>query len=265
MYTIILLLFVSHISCLPWSKPEYEFKFETIWLTMTDGIRLSCTLGIPTPTNNKKNETFPILLEYLPYRKDDSFYYTNYQDYWYFSRRGYIVAKVDIRGTGASDGIRVPKEYSTIELDDCESVIEQLSQLSISNGNVAMMGFSWSAFNSLMMAILRHPPALKAIYAAHGSEDLYFNDIHYMDGILHEDEYILSVDHENALPRTPDYVIDDDFIQQRFNSNSTYPWTDLYLQHQIDSQFWSQHSIMYYYKNLTIPVYLLAGYYDSYN
>ncbi|CAF1229653.1 unnamed protein product, partial [Didymodactylos carnosus] len=68
---------------------------------MADGIRLSATLGIPTA--HRYNERFPILLEYLPYRKDDSFYFDHYRDFWYFSRRGYIVAKVDIRGTGASE------------------------------------------------------------------------------------------------------------------------------------------------------------------
>lgn len=124
-----------------------------------------------------------------------------------------------------------------------------------------MYGLSWSAFNSLMMATLRQPKGLYAIFAAHGSEDLYKNDIHYMDGILHQDEYILSVDHENALPAFPNYLIDRQWLNERFQIR---PWIDVYLENQLDGPFWRNHSIQYAYDNLTIPVYLLAGHYDGY-
>lgn len=46
---------------------------------------------------------------------------------------------------------------------------------------------------------MRNPPALKAIYTYHGSEDLYYNDVHYTDGILRFDDYLMSVDHENGM------------------------------------------------------------------
>lgn len=124
-----------------------------------------------------------------------------------------------------------------------------------------MYGLSWTAFNSLMMATLRKPPALRAIFAAHGSEDLYKNDIHYLDGIVHQDEYILSVDHENALPAPPNYIMDDKWIAERFTKR---PWVDVYLEHQLDGEFWQKHSIKYAYENFTLPAYLLAGYYDRY-
>ncbi len=123
-----------------------------------------------------------------------------------------------------------------------------------------MYGLSWSAFNSLMMATLRQPLPLYAIYAAHGSDDLYKNDIHYIDGILHQDVYILSVDHRNALPAPPNYVINEKWIKERFEIR---PWIDVYLEHQLDGPFWRNHSIKYAYENLTTPVYLLAGYYDG--
>jgi predicted acyl esterase len=170
------------------------------------------------------------------------------------------VAKVDIRGTGSSDGVLIEYEYTSQELDDCERVIEQLADHSHSNGRVGMYGLSWSAFNSLMIAALRRPPALRAVFAAHGSEDLYNGDVHYGDGILHQDEYILSVDHENALPASPNYVMDEQWIKQRF---MTRPWTDVYLEHQVDDSFWRKNSIKYAYENLTVPVYLLGGLYDA--
>ncbi|CAF2099617.1 unnamed protein product [Rotaria magnacalcarata] len=170
------------------------------------------------------------------------------------------VANVDIRGTGSSEDVLIEREYTSQELDDGERVVELLARHSRSNGRVGMHGLSWTAFNSLMMATLRHPPALRAIFAAHGSEDLYKNDIHFMDGILHQDEYILSVDHENALPAPPQYIMDEKWIKERFTAR---PWIDVYLEHQLDGEFWQKHSIKYAYENFTLPAYLLAGFYDG--
>lgn len=256
---ILKLVFWFYIQQLIHAAPyKYEFTTENIWLLMPDGIRLSATLTIPEPTYH--DETFPVLLEYKPYRKDDSFYHYNQPNNHYLAKRGFIVAIVDIRGTGSSEGFLIEHEYTTQELDDCEHVIEQLANHSLSNGRVGMFGISWSAFNSLMMATVRRPHALRAIFAAHGSEDLYNNDIHYGNGILHQDEYILSVDHKNALPASPNYSMDEQWIKQRFTRR---PWIDFYLEHQSDSSFWRKNSIKYAYDNLTIPVYLVAGLYDA--
>jgi predicted acyl esterase len=169
------------------------------------------------------------------------------------------IAKVDIRGTGSSEGVLIEYEYTKQELDDCEHVIKQLADHPRSNGRVGMYGLSWSAFNSLMMATLRHPPALRAVFAAHASDDLYKNDIHYPDGIMHQDHYIVSIDHANALPATPDYFINEQWIKERFTIR---PWIDVYLEHQLDDSFWRKHSIKYAYENLTLPVYLIGGLYD---
>ena len=144
------------------------------------------------------------------------------------------VDKVDIRGTGSSKGVLIDHEYTKQELDDCEDVIKQLADDPRSNGRVGMYGISWSAFNSLMMATLRRPPALRAIFGAHASDDLYKNDIHYPDGIMHEDHYIISIDHGNAFPPSPDYVINEQWIKQRFQIR---PWIDVYLQHQLENSF----------------------------
>ncbi|CAM4797759.1 unnamed protein product [Rotaria magnacalcarata] len=238
----------------------YNFTSENTWLTMPDGVRLSATLVIPI-SQRDTNENFPVLLEYKPYRKDDSFFNFNQPKIHYLAQRGFIVALVDIRGTGSSEGVLIEYEYTSQELNDCEHVIELLAGHARSNGRVGMYGLSWSAFNSLMMATLRRPPALHAVFAAHGSEDLYNNDVHYGDGILHQDEYILSVDHENALPASPDYLINEQWTNERFTRR---PWIDIYLEHQLNDKFWQNHSIKYSYDNLTVPVYLLAGLYDAY-
>lgn len=177
-----------------------------------------------------------------------------------YVRLFFQVAIVDIRGTGSSEGVLIEHEYTSQELDDCEHVIKQLADHSRSNGRLGMFGLSWSAFNSLMMATLRRPPALQAIFAAHGSDDLYNNDIHYGDGIFHQNDYILYVDHKNALPAPPNYVMDEQWLKQRFTAR---PWADVYLEHQLDDSFWRNNSIKYAYDNLTVPAYLIAGLYDA--
>ena len=69
---------------------------------MKDGVRLAATLYMPDGA--KAGEKFPALLDYLPYRKDDSTAAGDYPKNAYFARRGYVGARVDIRGFGASEG-----------------------------------------------------------------------------------------------------------------------------------------------------------------
>ena len=64
---------------------------------MPDGVRLAADLFMPEGA--AQNQRFPVLLEYLPYRKDES-RARNYSLYSCFVQRGYVVARVDIRGTG---------------------------------------------------------------------------------------------------------------------------------------------------------------------
>ena len=80
---------------------------------MPDGIRLAATLYMPDGA--KPKEKFPALLEYLPYRKDDSTAARDYPIHAYFARCGYVSVRVDIRGFGASEGVPMDREYSERE------------------------------------------------------------------------------------------------------------------------------------------------------
>jgi len=178
----------------------YKFSIEKRWLTMPDGVRLAASLYIPKA--KRRGEVFPTLLEYLPYRKDDTFYPVDHQCFSYFAQLGFIAVKVDIRGTGASEGFIPEREYSDQEMVDCTSIIELLAADAASNGNVGMFGTSWSGFNSLQMA-MRRPPALKAIHAVHASDDLFHDDVHLIDGNLHLDSYHLFINTSWVCPRRP--------------------------------------------------------------
>ena len=165
---------------------------------MPDGVKLAVTWWRPTPKDS--GETFPVLLELLALPQRRFVLRPGLPAVFYFAGHGFIMAKVDIRGTGGSEGHLPEREYSDQELADALEIIKQIARSPRSNGKVGMWGISWGGFNALQVAML-HPPELKAIVALHASDDLYHDDIHYIDGALHVDWYALQIDHENALPR----------------------------------------------------------------
>ena len=240
------------------SSPSYEFVIEDSWLTMKDGVRLSVTLF--KPVLRSLGEKFPVIFEFLPYRKDDGGYTGIYSLYTYFVRRGFIMARVDIRGTGSSEGVFPLREYSEQELDDAVEIIDQFSKMPGSNGNVGMWGISWGGFNAIQTA-MRRPPALKAILAACATDDLYHDDIHYIDGAFHVDEWAFWFDHSLAIPQSPDYPLDETYFKQRFDS---YPDLLTYLKQQKDGEFWRKNSLRWQYDKIRIPCYLIGGLLDGY-
>ena len=106
-------------------ESQHAVTLQEAWIPMPDGVRLAVDLY--SPNGVKAGERLPVLLEYLPYRKTES-RSRNYGLYSYFVERGYIVARVDIRGTGNSEGRLIPHEYSDIEHQDGEIVIDWLSR-----------------------------------------------------------------------------------------------------------------------------------------
>jgi len=241
----------------PASAPQYQVEMTEAWITLPDGVRLAADLYMPA--GDVAGEQFPVILEYLPYRKTEA-RSRNWSLYSYFVERGYVVARVDIRGTGNSEGKLIPYEYSDIEQVDGETVIDWLSKQTWSNGNVGMFGISWGGFNSIQMAG-RNPPALKAIIALHATDDLYQDDVHYMDGIMHLDSWEMSQDLDNARPGAPDYVIDEAYFRDRFD---TQPWMMTYKRQQRDGAFWDRGSLRDRREQIKIPSFFIGGWYDGY-
>lgn len=241
-------------------EASYDFDFiPHQWLIMPDGVKLSVSYWKPKAKVN--NERFPVVIEVLPYRKDDNRFVTDYPAYAYLARHGIAGARIDIRGTGSSEGAVPDREYSDQELADIMVSIEKVAKLPWSNGNIGMQGISWSAFNAMMIA-MRQPPHLKGILIAHGSEDIYANDIHNIDGALHLDIFSVEIEADNLLPRTPDYKLDQSYFADRFNQK---PWIFAYLRHQRDGKFWqSERSLQSDYSKITIPVYAFSSLLDGY-
>ena len=239
------------------SAPRYGMELKEAWIPLPDGVRLAADLYVPTGAAPRQK--FPVLLEYLPYRKTEA-RGRNWPLYSYFVQRGYIVARVDIRGTGNSEGAVVPYEYSDIELDDGEAVIGWLAKQAWASGAVGMFGISWGGFNSIQLAG-RHPPALKAFVAVDATDDLYQEDVHYIDGVMHVDSWEMSQDLDNARPGAPGYVMDEKYFRERFD---TPPWMLTWKREQRDGPFWDRASWRDRESKITVPGYHIGGWYDGY-
>jgi uncharacterized protein len=252
------LVFLSSTVCAtePPSPSVYGVRMEQAWIPMKDGIRLAATLYMPDGA--KPREKFPALLEYLPYRKDDGTAAGDYPKHAYFARRGYVSVRVDIRGFGASEGAPPEREYSEQEQVDGEQVIAWLAHQPWSNGNVGMFGISWGGFTALQLA-MRHAPGLKAILAVDATAELFHDDVHYVDGMAHIDEFELNMDMAEGWTGAPDYTLDEKVLGPRFE---TPPWSLLYLKHQRDGPFWRERVRPL--KEITIPSFLIGGLLDGY-
>jgi predicted acyl esterase len=237
---------------------------------VSDGVELSVMLRFPPAAPDGSaapggfhpgHRRFPVILDCHPYRKDDLFSVHGQVLYEYFANRGFVTARLDVRGTGRSRGTVPASEYSETEISDCVAVIDWLAGQPWSNGSVGMWGISWSAINTLLVAA-RRPGALKACIAVHPSDELFARDIHYIDGLLHYDLYELSIDLLNAITPGPDFALDEELLADRFDQP---PWMATVLQHQSNDGYWRNRSLAPRYDRIACPVFLVGGWYDGYH
>ena len=89
-----------------WTLPEKKpFKvIENTWIALKDGTRLAAKLWIPEAAANKPA---PVVWEYLPYRLRDVKRERDDATALNLAPYGIAFARVDIRGTGDSEGVQV--------------------------------------------------------------------------------------------------------------------------------------------------------------
>ena len=113
-------------------------------------------------------------------------------------------------------------------------------------------------FNSIQMA-MRRPTALKAILAADATDLLFKEDVHYIDGIFHVDEFELTMDLDQGRSGAPEFSLDEAVIGPRMNSA---PWSLAYMRQQRDGPFW--HAPVRPLQSIEIPCFLIGGFQDGY-
>ncbi len=134
---------------------------ENLWIVMSDGTRLAARLFLPATAHTQPAGA---VLEYLPYRKRDSYRYRDDVAGPFLAKTGIALIRVDIRGTGDSDGA-MADEYSDQEQADALAVIDWISRQPWCNGNVGMReqccAHSWRRRNALP-ALSDAPARIKA-------------------------------------------------------------------------------------------------------
>jgi len=233
--------------------------WNDVFITLRDGVRLAATLLVP-----EGEGPWPAILEATPYRKDDvtSSYHSEYQR---VHEAGYAVCRLDVRGTGSSEGI-AEDEYTATEHQDLLEVIDWLSKQEWSNGNIGMYGYSYSGFNSLQVAMLR-PPALKAIIPIYASDDRYADDVHYFGGALKALDlldYPLYMVAENALPPAPPVYGEGWREEWERRVAGTEPWTIRWHEHQTFDDYWKHGTVRPDYEAIEAATMILAGWADGY-
>ncbi len=94
------------------------------------------------------------------------------------------------------------------------------------------------------------------------TEYLYQEDVHYMDGIMVAgDSWMMRHDLDNSIPGAPDFKMDDEWIEKRFDVS---PSVFSYMRQQRDGTFWDRASAKGQYHRIKIPGYHIGGWYDGY-
>ena len=173
---LILVLFISaysvHAQLSISSEPDVQT--QSFYVPAVNGTKLAIDVHFPL---GYEEEKLPVLFEFTRYwrssedptsgkpnpalgRRDK-----------YFLDNDYILAKVDVRGTGASYGQR-PGEYSPIEVQDAKYVVEWVVNQSWSNGVVGAYGTSYSGTTAELLCATQHE-AIKAVIPGWSDFDVY--------------------------------------------------------------------------------------------
>ena len=241
--------------------PHEVRVIENVFITMRDGVRLAARIWLPADAEQRP---VPAVFEYIPYRKRDSTRGRDALNHPYMAGHGYACVRVDMRGSGDSDGV-LRDEYLADEHDDACEVIEWLASQPWCDGSVGMMGISWGGFNSLQVAA-RRPPALKAIVSASATEDLYVDNMHYMGGCLLSDNLSEAtvMFAFNSLPPDPAIVGERwrEMWHERLEGSGL--WIEKWLEHQHRDDYWKRASVNEDYSAVQCPVLAVGGWADGY-
>ena len=234
-------------------------EIENCWIDLSDGCRLAASVWLP---EDAETSPVPAIFEFIPYRKRDYAALGDSQNYRYLAGHGYACARVDMRGSGDSDGD--PDDQLRKQVDDALEVLRWLDSQPWCNGSIGMMGHSWGGQISLYTAA-RRPPELKAILTTGMTDDEYLNDIYYKSGCLLNDAIGWSSNMLGLNSRPPDPAIVGERWEEMWIArlNNTIPQIKYYLEHQRYDAYWKQFSVRSRYSDITCPVYVMGGWVDS--
>lgn len=231
----------------------------TVWIPLPDGTRLAARLWRPVT-----DAPVPAILEFLPYRRRDVTAPRDEATYPALAAHGFAGVRVELRGTGDSDG-HFDDEYSETELSDAEATIAWIAAQRWCNGNVGMMGISWGGFNALQLAA-RRPPALKAVISIASTVDRFADDIHTKGGAQMGTNLYWATQMLGRAAVPPDAAV----VGEAWRAK----WLDrlehlpalafTWMRHQHRDGYWQRGSICEDFGAVEAPALLIAGWADGY-
>ncbi|NNE78711.1 MAG: CocE/NonD family hydrolase [Silicimonas sp.] len=242
--------------------PRTIREIENTWIPMPDGAKLAARIWLPEDADD---DPVPAILEYLPYRKRDGTVDRDHMTHPYFAGHGYAGVRVDMRGTGDSEGVCLG-EYLAQEQDDALAVIDWLAKQPWCSGQVGMIGISWGGFNGLQVAA-RRPKALGAVISLCSTDDRYADDIHFMGGAMLTDNLNWGATAFSIANTPPDPVIVGkdrwrSMWEERLDNNGL--WMLDWFRHQRRDDFYAHGSVCENYADIEVPVYMVGGWADGY-
>jgi len=234
---------------------------KNVLAPMRDGVFLAMDLYMP---DSAEPGRFAVVMEYIPYRKDqvrpgDAFYD-------FFPLHGYVMARVDCRGTGASGG-RTSDEYMALEQADAYEVVEWIAGQPWCDGHVNMIGISYGGFSALQCASLA-PPHLTSIIPMDFTDDRYLDDCHYVGGLLRmyydAGYYGCFMVAWNAAPPSKEWLDADWGAIWDAHLEGNQPYLLEWFRHQTDGPYWRNGSVGDIAERIRCPVFMIGGWRDGY-
>ncbi|MDX8496645.1 CocE/NonD family hydrolase [Mesorhizobium sp. VK22B] len=236
---------------------------ENIWIALADGTRLAAKVWLP---KDAASNPVPAILDYIPYDKRNGTAVADERMFPYFASHGYASIRLDIRGTGQSEGL-FDDEYVKQEQDDAVEAIEWITQQAWCSGYVGMIGISWGGFSALQVAA-RRPKGLKAIITHCSTDDRYADDAHYMGGCLLNDTLGWGTPCFTQMSQSPDpEIVGEDHWRAMWMKRleNVRPTLIDWVTHQRRDEFWKHGSVCEDYGAIDCAVFATGGWADGYS
>jgi putative CocE/NonD family hydrolase len=263
-----------------YSEASYdEWVKESLYVVMRDGVQLAVDIFRPAVDGVAVETPMPVVWSHTPYRRAFTDARGNIRDgadsatTQTLLRHGYVVALVDTRGRGASQGWRRGFQDRT-EAYDAYQMTEWFAMQPWSDGNIGVTGCSYVG-GSTFHAATMNAPHLKAIAPGFSDYDKYsfisrggimaqFNTRpedpgqDYGQGVLPVDADPEGVMRDRALEEHLDSTIMADLWRE-------IPYRDSYSD-EVDSYFWQEVSIANFKReieNSDVGVFIWGSFFDE--
>jgi putative CocE/NonD family hydrolase len=236
-------------------------EVENLWIPLADGTRLAARLWLPIAS---EVAPVPAIVEWIPYRKRDGTRQRDEGLHRAFAQGGYAALRIDLRGSGDSDGVLLD-EYLPQEQADAVEALSWIASRPWCSGRIGMIGKSWGGFSALQIAA-HAPPELAAVISVCSTDDRYADDAHYMGGCLLNENLLwgsvlLTL---AAMPPDPE-VVGEGWRRTWLSRLESVPlFAELWMRHPLRDAYWKQGSVCEDFGSIACPVWVVGGWADGY-